>query len=194
MKILSFVLLLAASIAFLLLGCSDNSGPIVAPRDQSAPLNEQSPLAKIIVAKFTGNEYPTGLISSGVWTIEHGKTIVKGLIATGVWEVDNPLVNGTIEITANLSLDNITGEGLEYGTFKLTPKADVGGGVWEVTWVGYRHKVGVSEWSTDITDVGYGKGGTVQGMKLFAREVIHTTDLEGAKPYTGDVDGIIKLH
>ena len=34
MKILSCALLLMASMAFVLLGCSDNSGPIVAPKDQ----------------------------------------------------------------------------------------------------------------------------------------------------------------
>ena len=123
--------------------------------------------------------------------------IVKGLVITASWEdkFDNPLVKGTLVITANVKLDVTTGEGPEYGTFTLTPDDKAVGGVWEVRWEGYRHKIrGKSEWAADLVGVGYGKGGKIQGMKLFAKEVIHTIDLQGANPYVGDVDGTIESH
>jgi hypothetical protein len=46
MKILSLALLLVASMAFVLLGCSDKSAPIVAPNDQGMVSSSASSLAK----------------------------------------------------------------------------------------------------------------------------------------------------
>ena len=47
MKTLSFVLLLMASLVFVLLGCSDNSEPITGPNDQALPMSlTATPLAK----------------------------------------------------------------------------------------------------------------------------------------------------
>jgi hypothetical protein len=212
MKILALAPLLMASMAFVLLGCSDNSAPVVPPTDQPAPLKGEAPLAKVVVPNitgiehpmakvmmthFAGIEHPTGLLNPGVSKIENGKMIVKGLVATASWEdgFDTfPLVKGTLVITANVELDMTTGEGPEYGTFTLTPDANVGGGVWEVRWEGYRYRLGASKWASKLVDVGYGKGGTIHGMKLFAKEVIHTTDLPGANPYVGDVKGTIESH
>jgi hypothetical protein len=197
MKILSFALLLMAGTAFVLSGCSDNSAPTVAPTDQPTLLKVQTPLAKMIMTHFTGIEHPTGLLDPGVPSLEGGKMIVKGLVITASWEdgFDKfPLVKGTLVIDANVRLDVTTGEGLEYGTFTLTPDANVGGGVWKARWEGYRHKVGASEWAARLEGVGYGKGGTIDGMKLLVKEVIHTSDLQGSKPYIGNVEGAIKSH
>ena len=196
MKILSFALLLTAAMAFVLPGCSDNAAPIVAPTDQGAPLKVEAPLAKMIMTHFTGIEHPTGLVDPGVSKLEDGKMIVNGLVITASWEegFENfPLVKGTLVIHANVRLDVTTGEGLEYGTCKVTPDPPVTG-VWECRWEGYRHRVGESAWAAKLEGVGYGKGGTVHGMKLFLKEVIHTFDLQGAKPYTGDVQGTIRSH
>ena len=47
MNPLSFVLLLMASLVFVLLGCSDNSEPITGPNDQALPMSlTATPLAK----------------------------------------------------------------------------------------------------------------------------------------------------
>jgi hypothetical protein len=153
-------------------------------------------LAKVTVTHFTGIEHPTGMVNPGVAELVKGKMIVKGLVVTASWidGFDNPLVTGTLVITANVRLDITTGEGLEYGTLILTPSADVGGGVWECKWEGYRHKVGDSEWAAKLELFGYGKGGTIQGMKLFAKDVIHTIDLQGNSGYTGNVNGYIESH
>jgi hypothetical protein len=196
MKILPFALLLMASTAFVLLGCSDNSAPIVAPTDQATPQAEQASLAKVTVTHFTGIEHPMELLNPGVPELVGGKMIVKGLVVKASWTdgFTNPLVTGTLVITANVRLDITTGEGLEYGTFILTPIADVGGRVWECKWEGYRHKVGDSEWAAKLEIVGYGKGGTIQGMKLFAKDVIHTFDLQGNNGYIGNVNGFIESH
>jgi hypothetical protein len=47
MKTLSLVLLLVASLAFVLLGCSDSSAPIVAPADQGASVGSVNRLSKV---------------------------------------------------------------------------------------------------------------------------------------------------
>ena len=82
MKILSLALLLMASMAFVLLSCSDNSAPIAAPTDQPAPLIEQAPLAKVTIIHFTGIEHPTSLLNPGVSKLER-KDDCKGVSHNG---------------------------------------------------------------------------------------------------------------
>jgi hypothetical protein len=48
MKVVSYALLLMASMAFVLVGCSDNSAPVVAPSEQAvATITSPGPLAKM---------------------------------------------------------------------------------------------------------------------------------------------------
>jgi PBP1b-binding outer membrane lipoprotein LpoB len=61
MKIMSLALLLMASMAFVLVGCSDKSAPLVAPTDQSA--QTPAPLAKAVIHYFSGKE-----INPTYWT------------------------------------------------------------------------------------------------------------------------------
>ena len=56
MKTISFALLLMASLAFVLMGCSDNSGPLLAPTDQAG----SSPTSPMVPAKVGVQHSVTG--------------------------------------------------------------------------------------------------------------------------------------
>jgi hypothetical protein len=199
MRTLALVLLLGASMAFVLLGCSDNSAPIVAPRDQGAQV--PASLAKSNITNFTFTHSPIGLTGEGTVTLEPGgKWQIKKYGVTEEVNILNPpgipdpLVSGIMVHYLSATLDATTGEGPVHGSFILTPQSDVGGGVWEGTYEGYRS--GTSEpgvFTLPLKVVGHGRGGTIQGMQLNEKSVLTAF---GTPPsyWTGVGEGFYKSH
>ncbi len=136
MKILSFALLLMASVAFVLVGCSDNSVVPVSPTDQS--LQGSPPLAKKVVTGLTMYHFPVAdpvnpeirLVPGGIW---HLKNVELHEAVSVTYE------DGTVEPGAMVhylsSTMNAAGEGPVQGSFIITMAS---GGVWEGTYQGYR--------------------------------------------------------
>jgi hypothetical protein len=207
MKILSFVLLLMVSMAFVLMGCSDNSAPIAAPTDQAAPLvvaptDHAAPLDKPApmeekgkVTHFTAIEQQGTTLNPG-YPLPHvvnGKMIITGMVADATWKSENKLVGGYIVMTLNGEIVMATGEGSFEGTFRLTPVGGHGG-VWEGKCKGIRTMTNPSipEWTSKWDEMAHGKGGKIDGMQLFSKEVITSW---ADQSYTGKVKGYyIKAH
>jgi hypothetical protein len=200
MKIMSLALLLMASMAFVLVGCSDNSAPLVAPTDQSA--QTPAPLAKAVIHYFSGKEInPTYLGPPVVGEGGGGqKLILTEMLVQAYWvapdppATGDPRVIGPVRVSGHGTLDASTGEGPVKGKFTLEP---VGGGVWEGTWEGYRKmtQTGPPEWTwtNPLKLVAKGTGGDIDGMQLFAEDVIITHDPQGST-YIGIVSGYYKEH
>ena len=173
MKTLWFVLLLVASTAFVLLGCSDNSTQPVSPADQSAQ-PPPSP-AKQISTLFTFTDQPIAPLSGGSLTLRGGVWQSKDRHIVEIFASSDPYVAGIMEEDFSTTIDAVTGEGPFHGKWKITPSNTVltGGGSWEGTLEGYR--TGPNQdgtWSAIVKAVGHGKGGTIDGWKITS-----TTDL-----------------
>ena len=168
MKILSVALLLMASMAFVLVGCSDNSAVPVSPTDQStlAPAS----LEKSNKVDFTFEEHNIPpAVPAKMWVAD-GVLQIRDAHAFEV--VDAGLtspVTGTMEHYLSLSLNVVTGEGPCHGSFTLTPTnlAVVGdGAVWVGTYEGYRSKTSVpSVFTLPLKLVAHGRGGNIDGMQ-----------------------------
>ena len=183
MKALSFALLLMASVAFVLVGCSDNAMQPVSPTDQitQAPAS----LQKNIVRPFTGKEYPTALLSVGETFMADGKQIVKRFQCATRFEAtfsdglpDLLTGNGLLELQQVLDMETLTGHST--GKLTVTPDNPDADGVWEITWhskvyPGPDPRIPPrapfvlfypAKW------VGYGKGGAINGMQIFGDDIV----------------------
>lgn len=156
-----------ASLAFVLLGCSDNSGPIVGPKDQAA--KAPASLEKSNKVDFTFTEKNTKLIlpPAKMWTA--GRVLqIRDVHAFEAITATDPRVTGTFEHYLSLSLDVVTGEGPCHGSFTLTPDpAIVGeGAVWQGTYEGYRSKTSDPlVFTLPLKLVAHGRGGNIDGMQ-----------------------------
>jgi hypothetical protein len=190
MKTFSFFLLLLASVEFLLMGCSDNSSPVVSPTNQAinSPSGSMG-LAKATLTYFTGTDvflYPISYI-----TAERGNRtkltmeIVDEVEAMSVTvpSVKLPFVSGTADITGKGTLDE-NGEGTFFGKFTLTPDPVTVGGYWEGTAEGL-----IRGGILSFKAVGQGKGGAIDKMQLSFKE-----DLDQST-YVGVItEGYYKSH
>ena len=173
MKTLSLALLLIASVAFVLLGCSDNSTQPVLPTDESAQATPS--LAKQTGTLFTFTDWPRGPLSGGSLTLRGGVWQSKDRHIEENFVSDDGYVAGIMEEDFSTTIDAVTGEGPIHGSWKITPSNTelTGGGSWEGTLEGYR--TGPNQdgtWSAIVKAVGHGKGGTIDGWKITS-----TTDL-----------------
>jgi hypothetical protein len=192
MKTLSLVLLLMASMAFVMSGCSDNSATPVSPADQSVPAS----LGKAIITDFTVTKhFPVGLTGEGdVKLVPGGKWQLKNLGVIEQVLASDPLASGIMKHYLSATMDAITGEGPVNGSFVMTPAGDAaGGGVWEGTYQGYRSKSTGIYFTLPLKVVGHGKGGTIDGMQFFEETVITAwgTPPEG---WWGTGTGFYKSH
>jgi hypothetical protein len=182
-----------ASMAFVLLGCSDNSAPIVAPTEQIAPANDPSLLEKANVTEkvkltdFTAIEKQGKVLDNGIWVPDGDQLIITGMKMDATWESKNKLVRGYIVVTLNGTLNTATGAASFEGTFTLKPDGGHGG-IWKGKCEGTR---GPGSLTSHWTEVAHGKGGKIDGMKLIAKEAITASDPMGTS-YTGVVEGYIK--
>ena len=196
MKTLSLVLLLVASLAFVLVGCSDNSAVPVSPTDQSA----QKPawLGKSTNVEFTITSFPIYVDPQPDIMIA-GRTLhMKNVAVVDLVTASDARVSGQMHHYLSLKLDIYTGEGPCHGSWTSEP-AGAGGGRWEGTYEGYRSKTTTPfVFKLPLKMVGHGKGGTIDGMQLFTTATLTvTTDLAHFPVPTGWTavgEGFIKEH
>lgn len=189
MKALPFVLLLAASTVFVLMGCSDNPAVPVPPTDQS----EQSvaSLGKGVITNITMYHFPVAApinpdirqVPGGIWHLKD----VELHEAVSVTYEDGTVESGTMLHFLSSTM-NAAGEGPVHGSFTMTMAS---GGVWEGTYQGYRSialpapplppgfilppgfpPYSAYTYELPLKVVAHGKGGNVDGMKLSAIDVI----------------------
>ena len=203
MKLLSCALLLIASLAFVLLGCSDNSAPVVAPTDQGAQ-GLPSPEKGCSITGLTISDFPIWVTPTpdvklvrGKWhmeKVEVQEVITATMIPSGK---PYPLGSGIMVHYLSATFDAITGEGPCYGSWTTTPADNAAnGGKWEGTYVGYRFRTSTKDvYTLPLTLKGHGTGGTIDGMQM---SVISTLTVN-ADPvthlplgWTGIGTGIIK--
>jgi len=199
MRPLSFVFLLMAGLAFVLVGCSDNSAVPVSPTDQSV----QMPVS---LGKSTN--VPFELISS--FPIEvpadilpylkiAGRTLhMKDVPIVDLVTASDSRVSGRMEHLLSLKLDSETGEGPCQGSWTSEP-VGAGGGKWVGTYEGFRS--GTADkyvFTLPLKMVGHGRGGTIDGMQLFTNAtLLVSTDPDHYPLPTGWLatgTGIIKEH
>ncbi len=164
MKILSCGLLLMASLAFVLLGCSDNSAVPVSPTDQSAtPVSLQK--SNDVAVDFSMNSEKV-FVAGKMWE-NGGKLLIKKYqVLEPVASLD-ARVAGQMENYLSLTVDLITGEGPCHGSFTIDPDA-IADGVWEGTYEGYRSKTDIPFiFTLPLKCVAHGKGGAIDKMQLF---------------------------
>jgi hypothetical protein len=210
MKTLAYAVGILAFVGFSLLGCDDSSQTPVAPTDQTA--QEAASLEKCIITHFAFTHSPIGLTGEGTVELVHGRRWQRDkwqIKKYGVVEEINlslgypapdpppnpdPLISGTMVHYLSATFDAITGEGPVHGSFTLTPLAEVGGGVWEGTYEGYRSKTSTpGVFTLPLKIVAHGKGGTLRGMQLKEESVLTAY---GTPPtfWTGVGEGYYKSH
>jgi hypothetical protein len=203
MKILSVALLLAASVAFVALGCSDNPTEPVLPADQSTVVPPS--LGKDIsggfseeVGPFSNNPFEV-VLDPGFTKNPDGKSIGRGLLLKTFFKAAFPgdfpgtdLLSGDGVLEMNFNGDLVAGELFTWGKLTVTPCApEAGGGVWEITWSG-KGTLTPQGWVTPLKQVGHGKGGALTGMQLTGDLVVTLWELPVG--WTGTGNGFIRAH
>jgi len=199
MKALTYAVALLALAGFSLLGCNDTSQSPVVPTDQTA--QQPASLGKSIITNFAFTHSPIGLTGEGtVILVPGGKWHIKNYGVTEEVNLLNPplnpdpLVSGTMVHYLSATLDAVTGEGPVHGSFTLTPLADVGGGVWEGTYEGYRSKTASPNvFALPLKVVAHGRGGTIDGMELKEESMLTAYGTPPAY-WTGVGEGSYKSH
>ena len=197
MKILSVVLLLLASMAFVLVGCSDDSAVPMTPTDKSS----QAPIAldKAVITDFTFTHHPIPpvIIDPGVTRQEGENWIMKDVGVIEQVFSDDPLIAGTMRHYLSATMKAATGEGPVHGRGVITPTVSAGGGVWEMTYEGYRsYKETIQDmryYTLPLKVVVHGRGGTINGIQGFFTTTITAWGTPPAGWYGGG-NGFYKSH
>ena len=179
---------LIATIAFiglLLVGCSDKSQSPIAPTD------EQGSLEKVTTTDYTATITIVGLVDPGSVKIVGQNMIVKDRVVLTRYETSSPLVTGDLLITINSKFNLNTGEGPTHGKWSKVPDAHPDA-LWEGSFTGYRTKTGESAWTENVSIVGKGEGGVIDGMKNFADGLIYSDDIYERTGFFGTASGVIK--
>jgi len=172
MKRALFAVLLTASAAFVLVGCSDDSTVPVSPADQTPQVSTALEKANLTNFTFTHNPIPPYFVDPGVVKEVDGMWIMKDVGVIEQVLSDDPLIAGTMIHYLSATMNATTGEGPVHGKATLTPTADVGGGVWEVTYEGYRSKSGGIYFTLPLKLVAHGRGGTIEGIQAIYESTI----------------------
>ena len=194
----SVSLLVAAMLMFVLVGCSDNATPPVAPADGSAKAPTlQKPDEVSVPVSFNGPKTLTG--EGEMWTAG-GKLQMKRFGVRELVQTAEPRIAGPMLHYLSQTADLQTGEGPCHGTLTIYPPA-AGGGVWEGTYHGYRSRTAnPAIFTLPLNVVGHGKGGTIDGMKITLTVVLTVfTGPPYAPPlvpyhWVGSGVGILKEH
>jgi len=123
MKTVSFALLLMATLAFVVVGCSDNSAVPVSPTDQSAQTPASLEKSNKVDFTFEAHNIPPA-IPAKMWVADGVLQIRDAHAFEAVTAELEPRATGTMEHYLSLSLDVVTGEGPCHGSFTLTPAND----------------------------------------------------------------------
>ena len=178
-----------ASVAFVLVGCSDNSAVPVSPTDQSslsAPSLEKKAITNITMIHYPVEPFPdgTGITQTpgGIWHLKDVE-IHEACIVT--------FEGGTVQLATMdhflSSTMNAAGEGPVHGSFTMNlGSGGVWTGVWKGTYEGYRsiapppllspfplpYPLEEFVFELPLKVVAHGIGGNIDGMKLTAIDVI----------------------
>ncbi len=194
MSTTKFLFVLFAFVGLWLAGCSDETQSPIAPLNQN--IQEQGSLEKWTITPFTLTlHYPMQVLDPGTVMLIGGKWILKKIKILERVNTTSSLVTGNWIHSLSAILDENTGEGPVWGTFSAPPDSNVGGGVWEGTYTGYRSKTPGSDtlFTLPLRFFGVGKGGDLQGKKIFLDDVITAW---GTPPvgWYGSGEGYIKSH
>ncbi len=189
MKALSIAFFLMASMAFVMLGCSDSSAPVAGPTDQAGLQSAPAPLEKVERTDFTAidNKVTAVEISPGDWKFVGNRLIISGMEVEVEELASDPRMAGLLHNICDCSWSLTTGEGPLHGKFTLRPAI---GGVWAGSWEGYRTMTGPEEFTHNLKIIGHGTGGTIDGMKFVMTGIYHAS----ADPPYGEYEGYIQSH
>ncbi|MHB8337409.1 MAG: hypothetical protein ACYC6P_06315 [Ignavibacteriaceae bacterium] len=192
MKTLKFSVALLLFVGLILIGCNENTQSPVNPSDQNR-------LEKATIHNFTMSDTIRGITGEGELKLTPG----------GIWQIKkygfnelivsaDPLVNGTMVHYLSATFNAVTGEGPVQGSWTLTPTADVGGGVWEGIYQGYRSRSDAPNvYTIPLKLEGHGRGGTIDGMQFFSTVMLTVyTDGVTVLPtyWFGAGEGFYKSH
>jgi hypothetical protein len=182
MKTLKCVIVLFAIVGLTLIGCSEKS------QLPNEPINS---LEKVTTIGYTGTITLVGLIDPGSEKIVGQNMIVKDRVVLTRFEDSSPLITGDLLLTINSRFNINTGEGHMHGQWSIVPDV-YPDAVWEGSFTGHRTKTGESEWTENISTVGKGDGGVIDGMKTFADGLIYSDDIYSRTGFFGTAIGVIK--
>lgn len=182
MKTFQSAVALLAFIGIVFLGCSEKS------QLPNEPVNS---LEKVTKIPYTATITIVGLVDPGSEKIVGQNLIVKDRVVLTRFEADNSLVKGNLLITINFRFNLNTGEGPTHGKWSMVPD-DYPDGLWEGSFTGYRTKTGESLWTENVSIIGKGEGGVIDGMKNFADGLIYSDDIYERTGFFGEGSGVIK--
>jgi hypothetical protein len=182
MKTLKCVIVLFAILGLTLIGCSEKS------QLPNEPVNS---LEKVTITDYTATITLVGLVDPGTEKIVGQNLIVKDRVVLTRYETSSPLVTGDLLITINSKFNLNTGEGPTHGKWSKVPDA-YPDALWEGSFTGYRTKTGESAWTENVSIVGKGEGGVIDGMKNFADGLIYSDDIYERTGFFGVANGVIK--
>jgi hypothetical protein len=182
MKTSNCLIAIIAIIGLLLVGCSEKS------QLPNEPVNS---LEKVTITDYNATITLVGLVDFGSQKIVGQNLIVKDRVVLTRFEADNSLVTGYLLITINFKFNLNTGEGPTHGKWSNVPDA-YPNDVWEGSFTGYRTKTGESEWTENVSMVGKGEGGVIDGMKNFADGLIYSTHIYEETGFVGEGSGVLK--
>ena len=187
------VLILLVFTGLIFFSCSDQSQSPVGPDEQAA-------LQKAEITNCNFVHYTLGPPEGGKFMFPGKNFIMKDVKVTELMVSSDPLLTGTLVHYLSEKVDAITGEGNTHGKWTLTLADEVGGGVWEGTYVGKRsYSPGTNdgfpdyEFITPLKLVAVGKGGAIDGMQFKGITVIYSWGIV-VEGWYGIGEGYYKFH
>ncbi len=187
MKTFKCLIAIIGFIGLLIVGCSEKSQLPNEPTTNE-PVNS---LEKVTTTDYTATITIVRLVDPGSEKIVGKNLIVKDRVVLTRYETSSPLVTGDSLVTINFRFDLNTGEGHSHGKWSNVPGA-YPDAVWEGSFTGYRTKTGESAWTENLSIIGKGEGGIIEGMKNFADGLMYSDDIYERTGFFGTASGVIK--